>query len=254
MSTPFEIVCEIEPATRPDLQRVRLQIGTLSAVADAFLVPDNHIGRATVSSVAVAHEVGAMGARAIACLNARDRNVLGLRRDLLTAAAYGVDEFLFVYGDRPTAGARVEQLTVKDMIREVRTFETGKDFRVGVTTGLRPFSTWKKEADFCFVQIGFDVDALARWRDTLEFAGKVYAGVIVLASPSMARKLSSDLHDVTVPEAMLDRLEREPRGGVELACDLVDTIRDRGGFDGVHLVPVGRYRETAALLESRARP
>ena len=45
-----------------------------------------------------------MGGRAIACLNARDRNVLGFRRDLLTAAAYGVDEFLFVYGDRPETG------------------------------------------------------------------------------------------------------------------------------------------------------
>ena len=146
MSASFEIVCEIEPATRPDLQRVRLQIGTLVAGADAFLVPDNHIGRATVSSVAVAHEVGAMGARAIACLNARDRNVLGFRRDLLTAAAYGVDEFLFVYGDRPSAGARVEQLSVKDMIREVRTFETGRDFRVGITTALRPFPVWKRDA------------------------------------------------------------------------------------------------------------
>ncbi len=77
MTASFEIICEIEPATRPDLKRVRHQIGVLAPVADAFLVPDNHIGRATVSSVAVAHEVGAMGARAIACLNARDRNVLG---------------------------------------------------------------------------------------------------------------------------------------------------------------------------------
>ncbi len=124
-ASSFEIICEIEPATRPDLKRVRHQIGVLAPVADAFLVPDNHIGRATVSSVAVAHEVGQMGARAIACLNARDRNVLGLRRDLLTAAAYGVDEFLCVYGDRPAVGARVEQLSVRDMIREVRTFDAG---------------------------------------------------------------------------------------------------------------------------------
>jgi 5,10-methylenetetrahydrofolate reductase len=43
-----------------------------------------------------------MGGRSIACLNARDRNLLGFRRDLLTAAAYGVDEFLFVYGDDPS--------------------------------------------------------------------------------------------------------------------------------------------------------
>ena len=46
-----------------------------------------------------------MGGRSIACINARDRNVLGFQRDLLTAAAYGVDEFLFVYGDRPETGA-----------------------------------------------------------------------------------------------------------------------------------------------------
>src|SRR6478672_1209675 len=101
MPGEFEVICEIEPATRPDLVRVRQQIGVLSAITSRFLIPDNHIGRATVSSIAVAHEVTLMGGRAVACLNARDRNVLGFRRDLLTASAYGVSEMLFVYGDRP---------------------------------------------------------------------------------------------------------------------------------------------------------
>src|SRR5207344_374428 len=118
----FEVVCEIEPATRPDLTRVRHQIGVLSTIASRFLIPDNHIGRATVSSVAVAHEVAQMGCRAVACINARDRNLLGFRRDLLTAAAYGVGEFLFVYGDRPTSGARTSELTVRAMIEEVRSY------------------------------------------------------------------------------------------------------------------------------------
>ena len=57
MSDRFELVCEVEPPTRPDLTKVRHQIGALSQVAGSFLIPDNHIGRATVSSVAVAHEV-----------------------------------------------------------------------------------------------------------------------------------------------------------------------------------------------------
>jgi methylenetetrahydrofolate reductase (NADPH) len=118
----FEIVCEVEPATRPDLMHVRHQIGVMSKVASSFLIPDNHIGRATVSSVAVAHEVALMGGRAIACLNARDRNVLGFRRDLLTAAAYGVDEFLFAHGDRPETGSRSDDLTVRSMIDEARRF------------------------------------------------------------------------------------------------------------------------------------
>ena len=117
---PFEILCEIEPATTPDLTRVRHQIGVLAPVASAFLIPDNHIGRATVSSVAVAHEVQAMGGRAVACLNARDRNLLGFERDLLTAAAYGVDQFLFVYGDKPTTGGRTSELTVRSMIEHAR--------------------------------------------------------------------------------------------------------------------------------------
>jgi methylenetetrahydrofolate reductase (NADPH) len=73
----FEVICEIEPATQPDLVRVRRQIGVLSAITSRLLIPDNHIGRATVSSIAVAHEVALMGGRAVACLNARDRNILG---------------------------------------------------------------------------------------------------------------------------------------------------------------------------------
>src|ERR1700752_1770493 len=137
----FQVICEVEPATRPELMHVRHQIGVMSRIASGFLIPDNHIGRATVSSIAVAHEVGLMGGRAIACLNARDRNTLGFRRDLLTAAAYGVDEFLFVYGDRPESGRRSDDLTVRRMLAEARRFEHQHNggasaFRLGVASAL----------------------------------------------------------------------------------------------------------------------
>src|ERR1044071_4215332 len=151
---PFEIVCEIEPPTRPDLKHVRHQIGVLGKVASAFLIPDNHIGRATVSSVAVAHEVDQMGGRSIACLNARDRNLLGFRRDLLTAAAYGVDQFLFVYGDRSPSGTRTGRRTVRSMIEELRACPAGRvgPFRAGVSAGAGPLPDWKRAADFVFAQ------------------------------------------------------------------------------------------------------
>ena len=128
---PFEIICEIEPPVRPDLTHARHQIGVLTAVSSTFLIPDNHIGRATVSSIAVAHEVQAMGGRSIACINSRDRNLLGFRRDLLTAAAYGVGEFLFVYGDKPSSGSRTSDLTVRSMIEEARSCTAAPGVRRG---------------------------------------------------------------------------------------------------------------------------
>src|SRR5262249_46460271 len=162
-------------ATKPDLSRVRHQVGVLAPVTDAFLIPDNHLGRATVSSVAVAYEVANMGIRAIACLNSRDRNRLGFRRDLLTAAAYAVDQFPSVFGDQPSSGRRANDLNVVAMLDEVRTFgssdifaDTGA-FSIGVTTRLTPLPHWKHEADFLFVQASFDLDRLLQWRESVSF-------------------------------------------------------------------------------------
>jgi methylenetetrahydrofolate reductase (NADPH) len=249
----FEIVCEVEPATRPDLMRVRHQIGVLSRVATAFLIPDNHIGRATVSSIAVAHEVELMGGSAIACLNARDRNVLGFERDLLTAAAYGVRQLLFVYGDRPGPDSRSDDLTVRTMLGKARRFAdragAAGAFRIGVVSGLRPLPAWKHEADFVFSQVSFSLAAMLEWRSSLSFEGPVFAGVMVVPSVATARKLSGDIPELAVPDEVVRRLERDPDGGIEIALDLVQEVRASRAFDGVHLIPVNRYREIAARLE-----
>ena len=252
---PFEVVCEIEPATRPDLTKVRHQIGVLGTVATRFLIPDNHIGRATVSSVAVAHEVARMGCRAVACVNARDRNLLGFRRDLLTAAAYGVEEFLFVYGDRPDTGRRSDDLTVRTMIDTARTFaeEQSLPIRIGVSCGLGPVPAWKHHADVWYLQVSYDLDTMLRWRSDVTFAGAVYAGVMALPSAGMARKISTDVPQLAVPPAVVDRLEADPDAGVDLAVDLVTEVRATGAFEGVHLIPVNRYRQVATLLEPRLR-
>lgn len=254
MATGFSIICEVEPATRPDLMHVRHQIGVMSPIASAFLIPDNHIGRASVSSIAVAHEVAVMGGRPIACLNARDRNVLGFRRDLLTAAAYGVDEFLFVYGDRPETGRRSDDLTVRTMIDEARRFSsdsrlTRGPLRLGVTSRLGSLPAWKRQADFLFLQVSFSPSQVIRWREQVAFEGPVFSGVMVPSSPAMARKLSADIPQLAVPQHLIDALERDRDAGVEFACEMVSEIRQSGAFDGVHLIPVARYPEVAARLE-----
>ena len=97
--------------------------------------------------------------------------------------------------------------------------------------------------------MSFDLDELLAWRETADFDGKVYAGVMVLPSASMARKLLTDIPEITVPESWIDAVEHDRSAGVELACELAHGIAESGAFDGVHLIPGVRYRETAARLE-----
>ena len=253
----FSILCEIQPPRRPDIEIVREQIHVLNPVVDAFLIPDNHLGRATVSSVSVAHEVAYMGGLSIACMNARDRNVLGFRRDLLTAAAYGVDHFLFVYGDAPKEGRRTEDLTVRGMIDEVLSFGTGPlfqgypDFRIGTVVRSGRDLLWRSRADFIFVQITYATSSLFRWRRSLDYGGRMYAGVLVLSSSRMAQRVNAALPDVHIPRRIVDKLDDDPEMGIEIACDQIEELSESGAFDGVHLIPVGQYRAVAQRLAER---
>ncbi|HEX4430369.1 MAG TPA: methylenetetrahydrofolate reductase [Frankiaceae bacterium] len=246
-------MCEIEPATTPDLRRVRRQIVAFDGVTDLFLIPDNHIGRATVSSIAVAREVADLGGRAIACVNSRDRNLLGFRRDLLTAAAYGVRDFLLVRGDDPAVGSRSD-LTVRQMLTEARAYPDA-DFSLGVTARCGSVvPAWKHEADFWLIQACFDLDKLVAWRRNQDYQGKVYAGVLVMASAKMAARIAADLPEIDVPADLIDALDHDADAGVRRALDLVREARRSGAFDGVHLVPVGRYQQVANLMSSRGFP
>ena len=98
------------------------------------------------------------------------------------------------------------------------------------------------------------LQALLEWRAGIEFDGPVYAGVMVVPSAAMARKITADIPQLAVPDEWLRAIERDPSAGVELACDLVAGVRASGAFDGVHLIPVSRYREVAARLEGHLSP
>jgi 5,10-methylenetetrahydrofolate reductase len=245
-SPPFEVIAEIETAVGADLGRVREQVDGLRPVATRFLVPDNHVGRATVSSLVVADRVQAMGPRAIACVNARDRNLLGLRRDLLTARHLGIGELLLVYGDEPTAGERAGSMNVRTMVDECN----GAGVHYGVTTRLRPLPAWKRQAARIFVQVSWSLDALLRWRDANPIDSPVYAGVMVLPSAATARRIGDRVPELRAPVDLVDALEHDGDAGVRRAAELVAGVRASGAFAGVHLVGGGRYREiTAALIE-----
>lgn len=247
---PFEVMWEIDPPVERDLARLHRQIAALDGLATAALVPDNHTGRASVSSLAVSHALQSQGLPAIACLNARDRNLLGLQRDLLTARFLGIAEVLLVHGDRPEAGTRASDLSVTSMLAECRS-DVGAGLRVGVTTKLGPIPAWKKEADRLFVQVTWSFDDLLRWRDATTFAGPVLPAVLVVPSTAMARRLAARVPELAVPATWLAAIDDDPDAGFELAADLVERIRASGAFDGVHIIGGQRFRTAAVAIRTR---
>jgi methylenetetrahydrofolate reductase (NADPH) len=72
---------------------------------------------------------------------------------------------------------------------------------------------------------------------------------MVLASPAMGRRLAASIPDIEIPGWLTDQVAADKMAGVDAACEQIVQLRDSGAFDGVHLVPVHRYREIAARLE-----
>jgi methylenetetrahydrofolate reductase (NADPH) len=68
----------------------------------------------------------------------------------------------------------------------------------------------------------------------------------------MARRLVAAIPDIEIPSWLADKVARDKMAGIEAACEQIVRLRDSGAFDGVHLVPVNRYREISARLETLA--
>ena len=134
---------------------------------------------------------------------------------------------------------------------EMRSDTTGHEFRVGVSAGPGALPSWKREADYLFAQVRYSIDDFMRWRSSIDFDGPVYAGVMLVPSVAMARKISAEIRDLAVPDSWMTAIDADPTAGVTLACDLVIALKDSGAFDGAHLIPVSRYREVAATLEAQ---
>lgn len=246
----LDVSAELDVPHRPDLTPVGRQLDALAPVAARFLVPDNATGRAALAGLVVAAEVRRQGHEAVAVLNARDRNTLGLRRDLLGLLALGVHEVLLLRGDRPDSDAEDGPLTVGAMLREARAVAAEHEaaLRVGVVAAPgRDLPAWKRRADVVWLAPTFSVPAVADWRERhADLTQPLRAGVLVPTGPRMARGVAEGM-DLDLPDGLTGALEHDDTAGVDAACEHALALRD-AGVDGIHLVAVSRYREVAERL------
>ncbi|MGH2733390.1 MAG: methylenetetrahydrofolate reductase [Actinomycetota bacterium] len=239
----FRVIFELAPPREPNLRKVLRQIEVFAPIVHAFLVPDNHLGQPAISSLAIALEVQARGFSPIVALNARDRNRLRLRSDLLTLRAYGVQEVLFLYGD-PVEGQRCG-LTVRQMLND----DAGDGLRRGAVATIGKPLGWRAAADFLVTRL----DLAGPPADFHPVSGSgvrpIYCGTLALAGAEIARKVLANLPNLAPPPGYLEAFDHDDEAGFHAALESLDHLR-RSGIDGAHLVVPARRRRFARLLES----
>ncbi|MDH3790883.1 MAG: methylenetetrahydrofolate reductase, partial [Rhodospirillales bacterium] len=226
----------------------------------------------------------------VAC---RDRNRIALAADLIGAAALGVTNILALHGDDPEGGDLPDAKPVYDLdsrgvmalarqLREDGTLPSGRAvqppprlFIGGADTPFDPPAGWQPTAllakaeagaDFVQTQFCFDPAVAGRYLARLAEAGlterlAIILGVGPLASARQARWMNENLHGVSVPEGVIERLERaaDPAAeGRKLCVELIQGLSEIPGVAGVHLMApqqkaeaIARVIEDSGLLKDR---
>jgi homocysteine S-methyltransferase len=284
-ATTFVVTAEIEPPRGVDLSAAIEGARLLKAHGvDAANVTDNPMARLRMSSIAVAALIQReVGLDAVVQITTRDRNVLGLQSDLLGAAGLGLKALLCLGGDPLKIGdypqgKQVSEVDVLGLLRMARGLNSGADlagnsigaatqFAIGCAANpaapdleielskLR--AKIEAGASFAQTQPVYDVESLERFFACVEpRAIPVLIGLIPLRSLKQTMFFANEVPGIVVPPPIQERMRRaaergsdhEKAEGLAIARELAVAIREIAR--GLHVMPMGKYELTAAVLEA----
>jgi homocysteine S-methyltransferase len=276
----FVVSVELDPPKGGNVERLIASARTLagSGGVDVFDVNDNPLARARMNAlIASALIEQQVGIETIPHVTPRDASVRGIESMLLGAHAVGIRNVLAVTGDPPPSGdphgsQAVYEVDAIGLTRLMTALNAGLDysgkaiddatsFHVGVAVNpvaddpdaeLARFEL-KIEAGarFAMTQVLFDAAQLEGFLERLGGPAPVplIVGVWPVRSHALAFRLHNEVPGISVPDDVLDRLERAganaPREGLAVARDLLAAVRELAA--GAYLVPP--FKEPEAVLE-----
>ena len=279
----FAVTAEVTPPLSGDAAALLAKAAPLKERVDAINVTDAAGARVAMSSFAAAAILAQNGIDPVCQVTCRDRNRIALAGDLIGAAAQGVTNVLVLYGDDPSGGDHPDAKLVHDldsravmqMARQMRdegvlpsgrAIESPPRFFIGAADTPRdPEPDWQPSglqakleagADFVQTQFCFDLAMARRYLARLNEAGiterlKMLVGVGPIASARSARWMRDNLFGVSVPDHVIDRLDKaaEPAAeGRRICIELIQGLRETPGVAGVHVMAPRQSMETVAQI------
>jgi methylenetetrahydrofolate reductase (NADPH) len=261
----FAVSAEIFLRPESSVDSIIEQADVLRDHVDAILLTDNQFGRIHMSPLVAASILINAGVDPIVQIASRNRNRLALISDLIGAAALGVTSLLLVRGDhapkeynpRPKP---VLDVNAAELIRIASTVSQdpeilhAPDFCIGgLVRAHRPEKSWdgkllmeKIDAGAGYLQasICMDVDVLKTFMKRLVDNGIVrrtsfIASTAILGSAEDARWLQDNRRNVSIPDSIVDRLEKasNPRQeGINICTEILQAMREIPGISGTKIM------------------
>ncbi len=267
--TGFAITVEV------DLPRGHDISGVVEAAKDlkergvhAIDISDGARARLRMPPVAVAKIVQEeAGIEVVAHLSCRDRNIIGLQSDLLSAVALGVKNVFAITGDPPQIGDFPETTGIFDtgavgLVHMISRFNHGEDLAgnpIGEPPGFLIGAAFNPTAEDLDSEVAklrqkveagahafwtqpvFEIEALERALEKIEDMNlKLLLGLMPLRSARQAEFLHHEVPGIDIPKHVRERLaglskEDAPKYGVEVAQNLL--IEAKALVDGAYLMP-----------------
>jgi methylenetetrahydrofolate reductase (NADPH) len=280
------VTAELNPPDSADANDVYRVATILESVCDSINVTDASGAHCHMSSVAMCALIIRACCEPVFQVSCRDRNRIAIQGDLLGAAAMGVRNVLCLTGDDVSTGDQPEAKPVFDLdsiqllrvarimcdqgkFMSGRLISTPPAFFLGAASNpfapphdWRPLRLAKKieaGADFIQTQFCFDVPRFRKFMERVRDLGLhdrafILVGVGPLRSVPAAEYLRTKVPGVSVPQDVVDRLRKVPRGerqseGMRICIEIIEEVREIEGVAGVHVMAYRQEELVAEIIE-----
>ncbi|MEO0838644.1 MAG: methylenetetrahydrofolate reductase [Cyanobacteria bacterium J06643_5] len=275
----FLITAEVAPPKGGNPQHMIEMAATLKGRVHAVNITDGSRAVLRMSSFAASIILQQQGIEPICQMACRDRNRIGLQSDLMGAHALGISNILALTGDPVKAGDHPNAKSVFDLesirlLQLIKKLNNGfdsndkaltdgaTDLFVGAAvdpqcrswSGLQKRFERKLEAGAEFFQSQMITDFEIFDKFMTEIAADcnkpILAGIFLLKSAKNARFINKCVPGVTIPEHIIERLERAKNPleeGMKIAAEQVQIAQDL--CQGVHMMAVKREDLIVPILD-----
>ena len=280
-SKKFVVTAEAGPLKGTDISELEEIAGLLKGKVDAVNVTDQQSSVMRLGSLAVSHLLVGWGIEPIFQVTCRDRNRIALQSDLLSAAVLGIQNVMSLTGDLPSSGDHPQAKPVYDLdsvslLSVIQGLNEGKDMMGNPLVGktdffagavVNPGADTEASYELQILKMEKKIAAGARFFQTQaiydpvlfekfmkrveQYKVPVLAGVIPLKSAGMAKFMNKNVAGVSVPQAMIDKInkaEDKTKTGMGMCSELIKQLKPL--CQGVHIMAIGWEKKVPQIIEA----